>query len=338
MTTSRRIKLKDIAEKTGYTVGTISKALQGRDGIAAETRETIEKAAREIGYIANAQAGGLRSGSSKTVAIIVSDIANPLFSILIKNIISQLDALGYSAILMDTEEKSVKEEKAVISALGKNVDGILLCPTQLSDRSIELMKQNGMPFVLMGRRFEKIDADCVVWNDRHGAYLATKHLLELGHRDIVMLTGYSHISSAKERYLGYCDALREADMPVRNENIFEINIATHETAKTIQWLLDTGASFSAMLCFSDYVAWEAIAILNQRGLRVPEDVSVVGFDDIQSQMYFPYPLTTVHVPKTLTARRAVDLLMDILEHGPLKRRQIMLNTDLIVRGTTSRPR
>ena len=120
---NRRVKLTDIAARTGFTVGTISKALQNKEGIALETRECIMKAAKEIGYIANSQAGGLRSGSSKTIAIIVSDIANPLFAIEIKICVSELEQQGYRAIVMGTEERAEREEQAVISALNKNVDG-----------------------------------------------------------------------------------------------------------------------------------------------------------------------------------------------------------------------
>ena len=155
----RRAKLTDIAAKTGYTVGTISKALQNREGISPKTRENIIRAAREVGYIANAQAGGLRSGSSKTVAIIVSDIANPLFASEIKQCVQALEASGYRAIVMDTEERSDREEQAIISALSKNVDGVLVCPTQKSKESIQLLQKNGMPFVLLGGRWQDLDAD-----------------------------------------------------------------------------------------------------------------------------------------------------------------------------------
>ena len=118
-TEHRRVKLTDLAEKTGFTVGTISKALQNKEGISQETRETILKAAKEIGYIANSQAGGLRSGSTKTVAIIISDITNPFFAIEIKTCISALEKYGYSAIVMDTDESAEREEQAVISAINK---------------------------------------------------------------------------------------------------------------------------------------------------------------------------------------------------------------------------
>lgn len=335
---NRRVKLTDIAAKTGFTVGTISKALQNKEGIAQETRESIMKVAKEIGYIANSQAGGLRSGSSKTIAIIVSDIANPLFAIEIKICIAELERHGYRAIVMDTEERPEREEQAVISALNKNVDGVLLCPNQKSTGGIDLLRQNGIPFVLMGRRFENLDADWVVCDDEKGGYLAGQHLAELGHERILVITADPRISSSSERLRGFCRAMRERDIPVDPELVVQLDASAHGSDRLIDDLLAQKLDFTAIFAFSDYIAWEIIYALNRHRLQVPGDVSVMGFDDVQSHMRFPPPLTTVHFPKRTICTRCVDLLLDRIQRGDSAPTQQTLDTYLVVRETTAPPR
>lgn len=333
----RRVKLIDIAAKTGYTVGTISKALQNKEGISQETREAIMKAAKEIGYIANAQAGGLRSGSSKTIAIIVSDIANPLFSIKIKTCVEELEKHGYRAIVMDTEERPEREEQAVISALSKNVDGVLLCPNQKDTHSIELLRQNGMPFVLMGRRFEDTQDDYLVCDDERGGYLAGKHLAELGHRRILVISADPHISSSRERLAGFRRAMDEAGIPVDEKLIIHSDASAHDSGRMIDELLAGNPDFTAIFTFSDYIAWEVIYALNRHGIQVPRDVSVMGFDDIQSHIRFPPPLTTVHYPKRLIAGKSVELLLRRIARGGDVPVQQVLDSYLVVRETTAPP-
>lgn len=333
----RRIKLTDIAARTGYTVGTISKALQNKEGISQETKEAIMKAANEIGYIANAQAGALRSGSSKTVAIIISDIANPLFSIEIKICVEELEKHGYRAIVMDTEERPEREKQAVISALSKNVDGVLLCPTQKSTDAIDLLCQNGMPFVLMGRRFESGDEDYIVCDDLKGGYLAGRHLAELGHRRILVLTASPRVSSSRERLQGFHKAMEEYGIDVDPSLIIRCDASAHDSRRLIDEVLSGDPDFTAIFTFSDYIAWEVIYALNSHGIQVPQDVSVVGFDDIQSHICFPPPLTTVHFPKRMISSKSVELLLRRIARREGEPVQQVLDSYLVVRKTTAPP-
>ena len=334
----RRVKLTDISARTGFTVGTISKALQNKEGISHETRESIMKAAKEIGYIANSQAGGLRSGSSKTVAIIVSDIANPLFAIEIKICVEELEKHGYRAIVMGTEERPEREEQAVVSALNKNVDGVLLCPSQQSMAGIRLLQQNGMPFVLMGRRFEEeLDADYVVCDDEKGGYLAGEYLAQLGHRRILVITAGPYISSSRERLAGFKRAMEERGIALDPSLILQSDVSAHDSNRMIDALLQGGPDFTAIFAFSDYIAWEVIYALNRHGLQVPRDVSVVGFDDVQSHMCFPPPLTTVHFPKRTISTKSVELLMERIRRSDETPARLVLDTYLVVRETAASP-
>ena len=183
-------------------VGTVSKALHDKPGLAPKTREYILKVARESGYIGNALAGSLRSGTTKTAAIILGDIANPLFAIMAKGLIAALAQVGYSAILLNSEENNEEEVRAVTTALSRNVDGVFLCPTQRSTEGVELLRRNGAPCVLVARYFQDSGLDSVVFDDLNGGHLAARHLLALGHRDILFLGGpesvsYTHLSATR---------------------------------------------------------------------------------------------------------------------------------------------
>ena len=327
-----KTKLQDIARLTGHTVGTVSKALHNKPGISEKTRARILEAARESGYIGNALAGSLRSGTSKTAAIILGDIANPLFSIFAKGLMDALGRNGYSAILLDSDEDGRREERAVVTALSRNVDGVFLCPTREDAPGVELLRRNGVPCVLIGRSFESDSPDCVVFDDFRGGYLAAEHLISLGHRRILFLVGPECVSSARERKRGCLAALRDANVACGEGLMQEVGI-TADASQSIERLLRDGEHFTAVCAFSDYVAWQAIYVLNEHGLRVPEDVSVVGFDDIQSEIRLPVPLTTIACPKRLLGERAVELFLRRLARPDAPMERVCLPVSLVERRT-----
>ena len=206
-----KLKLRDIARLTGHTVGTVSKALHDKPGLAPKTREYILKVARENGYIGNALAGSLRSGTTKTAAIILGDIANPLFSIMAKGLIAALARVGYSAILLNSEEDSEEEVRAVTTALSRNVDGVFLCPTQRSMEGVKLLRaQRRALRARWPAIFRMTNLDSVVFDDLNGGRLAARHLLSLGHRDVLFLGGPECVSSARERREGFMAEIEAA--------------------------------------------------------------------------------------------------------------------------------
>ena len=328
-----KLKLRDIARLTGHTVGTVSKALHDKPGLAPRTREHILKVARESGYIGNALAGSLRSGTTRTAAIILGDIANPLFAIMAKGLIAALARVGYSAILLNSEENSEEEVRAVTTALSRNVDGVFLCPTQRGMEGVELLRRNGAPCVLVGRYFQDYDLDSVVFDDLNGGHLAARHLLSLGHRDVLFLAGPECVSSARERREGFMEEMRASGAACDPALLREVPIIADAT-RDIAEALSIVRPFSAVCAFSDYVAWQVLYALAARGVRVPEEVSVVGFDDIQSDMRLPVSLTTVGCDKRAIGDRAVELLMRRIAEPDAPTRQVRLETHLVVRGTT----
>lgn len=334
---NRSVTLRDIAAKTGFSVNTVSHALKDREDISEQTKRVIRDAAEKLGYIGNASASFLRSGISRTIAIIVGDISNPHFSIMVKEIEMEMRKLGYTSFVLNTDENEQLEKDAIIAALSKNVDGLIICPTPKGAENIRFLLGRNVPFVLIGRRFPELEASYVVCDDENGGYEAAKHLLELGHREILFLNGPSRISSARERLHGYRRALREFDVPLQEKLVWEIPITMSKSSSRLEKLLKAGG-FTAVIAFSDMIAWEIVYTLESFGISVPEQVSVVGFDNIQSRFRFPVRLTTVTSSKEKMSRRAVEILLRHIGERSGSQEQVILRTRLIRRNTTAEQR
>ncbi len=329
---NKTVTLRDIAEATGFSINTVSHALKDKTDISKQTRALIQKKAQEMGYIGNASASYMRSGISKTIAIILGDISNPHFSIMVREIEAYIRNFGYTPFILNTDEDEENEYKAILSAAQKNVDGIILCPVQKTHDNIRFLQRTGIPFVLIGRRFADEDVDYVVCDDENGGYIAARYLLELGHRDILFLNASLHISSAAERLEGFRRAFSESGVPVNPKLVYSGSAQAGGWGDVLAEALKQHPSVSAVLAFSDLIAWETILALKNMGLRTPEDISVMGFDDIQSRFRFPVLLTTVSSSKRTMATAAAELLLKKIQEEV--REQVILKTKLIIRETT----
>lgn len=336
MTEGRRVTITDIAQKSGHSVGTVSKALKNKRGVSRKTREEILRVAQREGFIVNAQASALRSGESKTVAIIVPDIANPLFAIIIKFFIVTLEQNGYRAIVMATEEDPSQEEQAVVAAIRQNVDGVLLCPTQKSNGGVALLRRNNVPFVLFGRRYlDDGEMDYVVCDDRLGGYLAGKHLAGLGHSRVLIVVPDDSISSAQERLEGFSSAFEEAGRSLGQDCVLRSEATGEGIGSRVLEALRAKGDVTAIFAFSDLITWEIIYALMDENIQVPRDISIVSFDNVQSTLRFPPPLTTVHYPKKGIAEQSVSLLMKRISQPDRPWEHIVCESHLVERSTTA---
>ena len=272
----RRVTLKDIAEKTGFTVNTVSQALRGSPKLREETKAAIRAAAKELGYVHNALAGSLRSGSSRTIAIIVGDTSNLRFSIQLHAFELAFRTLGYQVIVMNTDETAQYELDAVKNAVRSSVDGVLLCPCQKSRA------------------------------DERGGYLAGQQLAQAGCRHILMLNVPDSISSARERESGFRRALSEAEL---TPHLLRTAPGGADLEPALGRYLDRYGCPDGIFAFSDLLALDAACCLQGRGIRIPQDVRLIGFDDILSHIRLPFPLSSVSADKTLETSLAVDRLL-----------------------------
>ncbi len=328
------VTIKDIAKRTGYSANTVSHALRDKDDISEATKKKIREIAREMGYVNNALAASLRLGYTNTIAVILGDVSNPHFSIMMKEIEMHARGFGYSSFLLNTNEDEALESAAIKTALQKNVDGIIICPTQKSDRNLEFLRTLNLPFVLIGRR-NPIDR-YVACNDELGGYLATKALLDAGHRRILLLHAPTYISSSKERLEGYRRAYKEAGIQVPEGLIREVEVTSQDIEDVLSQLDRDGENYTAIFAFSDMLAWNAWSCLLRRGKSVPQDCSLVGFDNIQSRMRFPFDLTSISSHKGKMSVEAVNVLLRQIRGGEDGAGQVVIDTTL-AQGCTVAP-
>ena len=305
----RKVTLRDLAEATGFSVNTVSRALRGEKRIAPETLQKILEAQARMGYIHNTLASSLRRGYTNTIAVILGDVSNPHFGVMMSEIEARARARGYAAFLQTTSEDEALERAAIQSAVNKSVDGILICPCPQSGQNLRTLASLGIPFVLVGRRSAAVDADYVICNDELGGWQATRALIERGHRRILMLQGDPEISSARERLAGYRRALDEAGIEYDPRLVREGSVMGKDNEALYAQILSEDLGFTAAFAFSDLIAWDFWRFLHGRGIEVPRDLSLVGFDNIQSRLSIPIGLTSIRTYKGRMSVEAVDLLV-----------------------------
>lgn len=330
-----RPTLKDIAQIAGVSLTTVSRALQNRSDISLPTTQRIQKIAGELGYVHNSVAKSLRSQQTHIVGLVVADSSNPFFGPVIKGAEYTLAKNGYSLIVSNTDEIYDKERAAIEVLLGRRVDGILITPTQSRTRDIEELVARSVPIVLVGRRFTELEADYVVADDDGGARSAIEHLVKLGHSRILFLDAPPYISSAVERRRGYEGALETAGIE-RDESLIQTCNPTLDSAyHAMRKVLVEGVRFTAVFCFNDIMLLGALRALREANVKVPENVSVVGFDDIEFTAALNPPVTTVRAhPYEIGVASATALISRM--GGRTEPLHQVIPTELIVRESTAR--
>lgn len=326
------VTMKDIARETGFSINTVSHALRDMPDITEETKAKIRAKAASLGYVENSIAKSMRLGYTKTIAVILGDISNPHFAILMREIEAAASKEGYAVFLLNTSEDEAQEEIAIRTAIQRGADGIIICPVQKSGQNILFLRETGIPFVLIGRYFPDIDTPYSICDDVQGGYIATDYLIRKGHRRILMLSGPEYISSARERLEGYMKALEDNGIGYDENLVKLVPIINASCCSALSTL--SPDEYSAVFAFSDVVAWDAWRCFRAMGRRVPEDVSLIGFDHIQSRLSLPYALTSVSTYKARMSLTSVSILLSVIkgENDELKR---VIATDIAEGETVS---
>ncbi len=331
-----RVTMEDIAERADVSINTVSRALNDKPDVNDQTKKEILQIADELNYQPNRFAQGLRASKTSTLGVIVADIMNPFFSALLKGVEKAAREEGYSIIVQDTDEKYENEQSAIQTTLAEQVDGLLITPVQTNKQTIIDLKQSGLPFVLLGRHFNDLDTHYVVTDDVEGAYSAVNYLIDHGHESIGLVNGPPYISSSQERHKGYRRSMEEHGLPVNDAFIFKDTVTMEEGYDTGKKLISISPRPSAVLCYSDFVAMGVIKAARDTGLSIPEDLAVVGYDDISFATCLEVPLTTVRIPKKELGRKAFWVLRDLIngDDSEQELKQVKLCTELIKRKST----
>lgn len=315
----KRVTLSDIARELGVSVNTVSHALNGKKDISEKTKKIIREKAWELGYIRNDSASMMRSGKSKCISVIVGDISNPHFSIMIKEIEMTAKENGYAVLVLNTNEDEEIEREAIVTSIGKNVDGIIICPVQKSHANIDFLLRAGTPFSLIGRRFSDVDTNYVICDDQHSGYLAAEKLIKSGHTDVAVLTAPQYISSAAERLSGIKKAYEEYGMKLNPEDVFEFPVTMGNHKEDIISYLSK-KDYTAVICFSDLIALEVVCAIGDG------KVDIVSFDNIRSKFAIPASFESITSSKTKMSNKAFEILLESIDNPEREKKRIVLPT------------
>lgn len=333
------VTLSDIALKTGFSKNTVSLALRESARIPESTRETIKAAARELRYLPNHVAKSLTSQETKTVGLVLADLGNPILTQASKAIERGLKALGYGTLLA-TSNNSIDEEREAIEMFrSRRVDGMLVYTTRSAHISAHLveLRQSGFPIVVLIPG-QNVGVDMVSVNERLGAYKAVKHLVDLGHTRIGTIDG-NNPDRNHDKFDGYMDALNEAGIAFRPE--WQVDPMKH-TPSAGYWAMDTlmnRAQPTAVFVANDYMAMGAMRWCFKNGVRVPDEVSIIGFDNLEMSEFMPSPLSSVNYEMDVVTRMVIERLMQqIKAKGDLPEPRVtLIEPQLVIRESTARP-
>lgn len=339
-----QVSMKEIAERVGVSVTTVARALKNRPDISPETRERIMAVAEEMNYRPNILARGLVTRKSFTVGLIVTDLLNPFFPELIKGVEEEAQRHGYSVILASTSYDPAKESEVIDLFIERRVDGLIVSPTEdeTTKPAFELLKEQRIPFVLT-KALEWLRSDVVMADDEMGAQEAVKHLLLTGRRRIAYIGSNRALSANRERIAGYRKALVDGGVPYDPNLITDCDHrSAREVHKATVAILEQRPD--AILAFSDLAAFGVKKTVQQAGLSIPDDVAIVGFDDLLMADYLDIPLSTVAIPKHRIGREAFRLLLrrmdaeqgadESLSQPDFSYEKVVLQTELKVRASS----
>ena len=324
-----------IAEKAGVSANTVSRVINNKPDVNPKTRKRILKIINKLNYTPNLLAKSLKSGKTKTIGVIVSNLYNPFFNQVLCGIDEILNGKEYNIIICNSNNNYNREEKAIVTLIQKRVDGILITPVGKKSLDIVYIQKTKIPFVLVMSHFKTTNTDYVGFNDKIGSFQATQHLISRGHRKILYLGGPSFFSLAQERLYGHKKALVTYGIKVDQKLLKEIvNPNMEEGYKIVKKILSKEFDFTAIATFNDYIAMGALKAILERNLKVPDDIAIVGYDDIEFVSLSIVPLTTIQLPKYLLGRKAAELLLTKMTGRKRKYQSIFLEPNLIVRNST----
>jgi LacI family transcriptional regulator len=327
--------LNDISRKSGISVSTISRVLNGKAAkfrIAKKTVQLILKTAEDLNYRPNQLARGLRLKKTHTIGLIVPDISNPFFAYITRSIQRAAHKLGYSLIVSDTDDNLEWEIEHINLLSNKGIDGLIIMPVGQRHEHIEKLLQKEIPLVLMDRSFDELNTHSIVVDNYTGAYKAVEHLIAYGHARIAVIQGLRNTNTNNARVNGYKDALIHYKIAIDDNLIVGNDYRKENGYIETKFLLKLERPPTAIFTTSDMITLGALQAFSEENYRIPDDISIVSFDDIDFAPYLIAPLTTVRQPKELMGEIAVKLLIeDIKSGGKREKSKVVLHPQLMVR-------
>jgi LacI family transcriptional regulator len=332
------VTIKDVAREAKVSVGTASQALRDSLAVRESTRHRVLAVAKRLRYQPSALARGLVTRRTHTVGLLISDIANPFFIRAVRAVEDVAQEKGYNVILCNTDEDPTKETQYLRVLVEKRVDGIILATTAGSLQAVRDVRWRRIPLVLFDRELPGVAANVVKVDGVLGGRLATEHLLGLGHRRIAIIHGPVVRSTGAERLRGYLLALRAAGVRPDPALIREGNFKQDSGRELARQVLDLSPWPTALFCTNNLMTVGALQALGERGVRIPSDLSLVGYDDMEWWTLTHPPLTTVGQPVYELGSEAMRLLLEQIEaKGRRRPQRVVLKPELLIRKSCGPP-
>jgi DNA-binding LacI/PurR family transcriptional regulator len=325
--------LRDVAKLAGVSTSTVSRALSRPELVNRRTRARVEEASRALGYSPSRVARRLRveRGRANLVGLIIPDLQNPFFAELARGVEDAAQRHGFTVLIGNSDEEQEKERRYLQVMQAESVDGVILPPISERDPAAMELVRSGMPVVLVDRKLADARTDTVVADNVGGAYQATEHLLGLGHLRIGFIEGRPEVSTSRERLEGYARALASHGIEVEPELVRAGDSRQQSGRRLATELLELSDSPTAMLVGNSLMTLGAVESIQRKGLRIPEDVALVGYDDMPWALAMNPPLTVVRQPGYELGHRAMELLLARVENPDRSTVMVVLEPELVVR-------
>jgi LacI family transcriptional regulator len=334
---TRRITMSDVAREAGVSLMTVSRVVNHKGDVSAATRQRVLDIIERLGYRPSGIARGLATQRTGTLGLVVPDISNPFFSEVARGAEHEAYAAGYNVFLCNTEEEPQRELAVLQSLEEKRVDGVILCSSRLDRDVLRAALSHHPAAVLANRRLQPTDREnevgAVTLADLDGGCTATQHLLDSGHRAVGFLAGPAASRSGRQRAAGYRAALTAAGLSQDPTWMLHCPPMVEGGREATCQLLSAHPELTALFCYNDLVAVGALKACAELGRHVPDDLAIVGFDDIPLAALVTPPLTTCRVPRYELGVQAMRLLLDHIKVCPGECTDIILETELVVRAS-----
>ena len=327
----KRVLLKDIAEKAGLTINTVSRALKDKDDISVHTRQHVQSLALEMGYIKDFVASSLRSGKTSTIGVMFDNIANPYYMIMTDLIHQKLQVLGYDMMIFTSSgDKAQFDVESFNKMIARRIDGIITFLKPTPDVA-KLIKINRLPLVILGREGDDIGIDSVYTNDLLGVYKVGKYLTEKGHTKIGYIGAPRDIICSRKRAEGLIKYLKETNRELNDNNIVFLDHGDMNLTEPLGKLVNQGVT--AIFCFNDTMAYEILSILKRKVINTNTKIAIVGYDNTEDFLRVPVGLTSVDCSKDELAEKAIKSLFSRIENPDLPLIVVVEETNIIERTT-----
>jgi LacI family transcriptional regulator len=332
--------LRDVAAAAGVHPATASRALnpETRRLVNAETARRVLRVAASLSYEPNPIARSLKTAKSRTIGLVLPDLTNPLFPPIVRGIDDVLGPTGYCSLIVNTDNDAAREQALVASLRSRQVDGLIVATARLDHPLLAQLHEQGVRMVLVNRRAEHLDVPSVTPDDAAGIGLAVDHLVRLGHRRVVHLAGPQTTSTGVIRARAFRSAIRDHGLDEDPALVVVCsNWTEEEGARGLRQVIDSGAEFTAVVAGNDLIALGCYDVFRERGLRCPEDLSVVGFNNVPFIDKLWPPLTTIALPHHQIGVEAARMLLESLNQPDRPARSVLLPVTLVTRESTAAP-